>query len=261
MCRNWITYCCVLVFSIMLLSAAGGAEQPGSPPPPSMAQPPSTLPEQTATVAQRSREGPDAAGAVAYPSPNSSSAWTSESMATVMPPWTGSPLAYSASRSEAALRIEDLMRGAAARRKQGSFSKAMALYNEALTIAPLYAEGYRQRALTLVRLGDRVQAQVDYNRYLALDPQAPAQTREEVVLFEQSGRARPGEAAAAFYSYGPTTITGASGEPPTTDRSLLQLAAIRFSWARDAFQSGDYDSALLWATNSNRDVPQARTRA
>jgi tetratricopeptide (TPR) repeat protein len=266
--RNFITYCGILVLSIMLFPAVVGAEQPATPPPPPQPQPlaavqqePSALPEQTPTPAQRAREGSDAAGAAAYPSPNPSSVSPSASMATVTPPWTGSPLAYSASRSDAALRIEDLMRGAAALRKQGNLPRAMAMYNEALSIAPLYAEAYRQRALTLVRLGDRVQAQVDYNRYLALDPQALTQVKEEVVLFEQSGRAQFGEAEAASYSYGPTFAVGGLGAPLEVDASVRLLAETRFSWAQDAFRNGDYDSALLWATNSNRDVPQARTRA
>jgi tetratricopeptide (TPR) repeat protein len=175
-------------------------------------------------------------------------------------PWAGSPLAYSASRSETTLRIEDLMRGAAALRAQGNFSKAMALYNEALKLAPQYSEGYRQRALTLVRLGNRVQAQVDYNRYLLLDPQAASQIQEEIVLFEQSGRAHVGEADAASYSYGARTSADAR-QAATTKLSPQQRADDRFLLAKDAFRSGDYNSALLWAANSNREMPQARSRA
>ncbi|MFZ1932398.1 MAG: tetratricopeptide repeat protein [Thermoguttaceae bacterium] len=289
--RNYTTYyCCILLLSIMLLPAVGGAEQPAIPPPapgeqplPLTQQQPPAAPEQAAVPSQRSPvvaeptpapsesngrlpAGTDAAGAATYPNPNPNSSWSSQSMATatmpsVLSPWSGSPLAYSASRSGAALRIDDLMRGAAALRAQGNFSKAMALYNEALTIAPQYAEGYRQRALTVLRLGDRVQAQVDYNHFLALDPQAAAQVREEVVLFEQSGRAPLGEAEAASYSYGPPLAAGPFAPPLAVDLSSQRFAETRFSAAQDAFQSGDYDSALLWAANSNHDMPQARTRA
>jgi hypothetical protein len=294
--RNYTTYYrCILLFSIMLLPAVGGAEQPAIPPPAPGEQPmPMTQQQRSAAPAQaavpdqavapsqpspapadstpalserksRSPAGANAAGAATSPNTNPYSNWSSESMRTmgnVLSPWSGSPLAYSASRSGAALRIDDLMRGAAALRAQGNFSKAMALYNEALTIAPQYAEGYRQRALTVVRLGDRVQAQIDYNHYLALDPQAAAQVREEEVLFEQSGRAPLGEAEAASYSYGPPIAAGSSFAPPlAVDLSSQRFAETRFSAAQNAFQSGDYDSALLWAANSNHDMPQARTRA
>ena len=74
----------------------------------------------------------------------------------------------------------------------------MALYNEALALAPQYAETYRQRALTLLRLGDRVQAQVDYGRFLELDPQARGRTRDEIQLYAQSGYARVGETEVAL---------------------------------------------------------------
>ena len=181
---------------------------------------------------------------------NSGSALGEQSPATALTPSAFEPLAYSASRSDTALRIEDLMRGAAALRTQGNFSKAMALYNEALTIAPRYAEGYRQRALTLVRLGDRVQAQVDYNRFLALDPQAPDQAREEVTLFEQSGRARLGESEAASYSYGSLPATAAKRIRRrrcrlTQRRSNLPTRV--FPGRKTLSSSGDYDKALLWA--------------
>ncbi|MCE5269625.1 MAG: tetratricopeptide repeat protein [Planctomycetaceae bacterium] len=186
-------------------------------------------------------------------------------------PSDSAPLAYSASRSDVALRIEDLMRGAAALRTQGSFSKAMELYNEALTIAPKYAEGYRQRAMTLVRLGDPVQAQTDYDRFLSLDPQAAGRMREEITLFEQSGQARLGESEAASYSYGsPVATATAAPQPaaaavngfaPAVYYSPQQLADTRFSLALDAFQRKDYDTAFDWAVRSNRYMSQARTRA
>jgi tetratricopeptide (TPR) repeat protein len=272
----------ILLLCMLLLPAMGAAEQLQSPAPfppnqPSMAQPPSALPDPAAVPPEqsplppqqtpaptppivRSPGRPDGAGATIYPDPSPSSSWSSQSLPTAPPPQTVPPLAYSASRSEAALRVEDLMRGAAAVREQGNFRSAIELYNEALTIAPLYPEAYRQRALTLVRLGDRVQAQVDYNRYLALDPRTPRQVREEMVLFQQSGHAQLGQAEAASYDYGPT-VTGQSSESPASNPKLRQFADTRFSLAQDVFQRGDYDSALVWAKNSYDAIPQARTRA
>jgi tetratricopeptide (TPR) repeat protein len=203
----------------------------------------------------------DGAGATIYPDPNQNSLASAGSLATVPPPQAGSPLAYSASRSETALQVEDLMRGAAALRTQGNFPKAMALCNDALTLAPNYAEGYRQRALTLVRLGDRVRAQVDYNRYLALDPHATAHAQDELVLFEQSGRRPPGQAEAASYSYGEPNVLEVSEGPLPINPLLRQMAETRFSAAVYAFQRGDFDAALRWAATSADDIPQARTRA
>jgi hypothetical protein len=195
--------CYLLGFSMVLLLATAEAEQPKVPAPPSPKTPMSTarqqspippdpsarppgrqspsLSEPVPAPSSRSPKSPSGSGTVTVPSPGASLG--NGPMTPMVTPSAGAPLAYSTTRNETALRIEDLMRGAAALRTQGDFSKAMELYNEALTIAPEYAEGYRQRAFTLVRLGDRVQAQVDYNRFLALDPQSPDQVREEVTLF------------------------------------------------------------------------------
>jgi tetratricopeptide (TPR) repeat protein len=137
----------------------------------------------------------------------------------------------------------------------------MELYNEALTLAPRYAEGYRQRALTLVRLGDRVQAQVDYNRFLAFDPQAPNQVQEEITLFEQSGRGQIGRPQAAAYSYGEPINASSPYPRPGSESSQWELADSRFSLAQDAFQRANYGLAFQWAMKSDRDMPQARTRA
>jgi tetratricopeptide (TPR) repeat protein len=68
----------------------------------------------------------------------------------------------------------------------GNLSAAMALYDEALRIAPRSAEIYRGRALALSRLGDRVQAQSDYRRFLELDPQGQNRVEQEFQLFQQS---------------------------------------------------------------------------
>ena len=245
--RNTTTYCLVLV-TVMLLPLVGQAQEPQVP----AAQP-------AAPQAAPTPPSPQSNAGTTGTSPGA--AWNSEVLPSVPPPAAALPLAYSASRSESALRVEDLMRGASALRQQGNFAKAMALYNDALAIAPLYPEAYRQRALTLVRLGDRVQAQIDYNRYLALDRDAPRHVREELVLFQQSAWGQPGQAEAAAYRYGPMIPLGPSGESLTSEQKIQQFAQTRFSLARDAFQRGDYDAALLWATNSNADMPEARTRA
>lgn len=281
----------LLVVLIGLLPAMAGSDEPSRGSPPSVKPAPAALPtEQQATAAHPqpvpappapTRNGtepkvtsPQAPTRVAQrpsaaptgPIPSLGSIWSDEAAIAPVVPSTGLPLAYSASRSNAALRVEDLMRGAAALRTQGDFAKAMELYNEALRIAPRYAEGYRQRALTLVKLGNRVQAQVDYDRFLALDPRAPDQVRDEITLFQQSGQGRIGESEAASYSYGApiaadTVATNTLGGPPAVGLSSQRLAAMRFSWAQNAFQNKDYDNALDWAVNSNRDMPQARTRA
>ena len=112
----------------------------------------------------------------------------------------------------------------------------MELYNEALTLAPRYAEAYRQRALTLVRLGDRVQAQVDYNRFLALDPQAPSQVQGEITLFEQSGRGQLGRPEAAAYPYGGPFEAGLLFQPPGIESSQSELADSRLSLRKTPFR-------------------------
>lgn len=253
----------ILLFSILLAPALARAENPTLPAPPSEAQR-TPAPPQSNPGSPEERYSP---GSDTQPGP--SSATSSEPATTMPPPSVGSPLAYSTTRSETALRIEDLMRGAAALRAQGDFSKAMELYNEVLSLAPRYAEGYRQRALTLVRLGDSVQAQVDYNRFLSLNPQASDRVREEVFLFGQSGRAQAGELAAAAYSYGPRTETGPPRAPavtppvppPVMTPSPQEIANARLWSAQDAFQSGRYSAALNWATASDLRVPRARTSA
>ena len=88
------------------------------------------------------------------------------------------PQTYPATHAEDAARVADLNRRAGALVAGGNLQKAMELYNESLRLAPQYAETYRQRALTLLRLGDGVQAQVDYARFLALDPQALGRLRK-----------------------------------------------------------------------------------
>ncbi|MEN6449877.1 MAG: tetratricopeptide repeat protein [Thermoguttaceae bacterium] len=251
-----------------MLPMIAEAQQPASP----------TKPSEKATPPPQPPEGPYGPGTVA--GPNVGSAFGNVPTPPRQAPSAGAPLVYSTSRSDVALRIEDLMRGAAALRTQNNFAKAMALYDEVLTIAPRYAEGYRQRAITLARLGNRVQAQIDYDHFLELDPKAADQVREEVTLFEQSGQARIGEAEAASYSYGlpiangqtatPVTslaappesqppIVGAINVPPI--RTPQELASLRFQWAQDAFQRRDYENALDWAERSNFHMPQARTRA
>jgi tetratricopeptide (TPR) repeat protein len=230
---------------------AATPEQPAVPP----AQGQATAPPEQAPTPQPTAQSPQTSpsmGTVAPPL-NRGATWNSDLANVRMAPSTSEPLAYSASRSEAALRIQDLMQGAAALRTQGNYAKAMELYNQVLTIAPQYPEAYRQRALTLVQLGNRVQAQADYDRFLSLDPRTPDRVREEVTLFEQSGLAQGGAAAAASYNYGPTLIGPPSPWPQAAEEHL--------SWAEHAFQNRDYDRALRWAAQSNKDMPQARTHA
>ncbi len=193
--------------------------------------------------------------------PNQGSAWISppppDSTASV-------PLAYPATRIETASRVEALIRDAAALRAQGNLSKAMELYNEALALAPRYAEAYRQRALTLVRLGDRVQAQIDYARFLELDPQAQPRVRDEIQLFSQSGYARVGETEVALnrpalpVEAGPPiveTVAAPNAYNPAKQSDL------NYSIARDDFQRGDYNGAFQWAQRANEAMPQARIHA
>jgi tetratricopeptide (TPR) repeat protein len=179
-------------------------------------------------------------------------------------PTPGMPLPHPAIRSATVARVEQLMQGAAAMVAQGNLSKAMELYDEALTVAPQYAEAYRQRAMTLLRLGDRVQAQIDYGEFLKLDPTARDRVRNEIQLFEQSGLARLGEAEAA--AYGPAVLAAPGDWPMTVAlASRPNPPAMRsdsyFELARDAFQGRDYHNAYRWAQRADRAMPQARIHA
>ena len=193
--------------------------------------------------------------------PNQGSAWIS-------PPPPDStvsvPLAYPATRIETASRVENLIRDAASLRAQDNLSKAMELYNEALTLAPRYAEAYRQRALTLVRLGDRVQAQIDYGRFLELDPQAQPRVKDEIKLFAQSGYAKVGETEVALNRPALPVETGPIIAVPVQAPSGYNPAKqsdLKYSIARDDFQRGDYNGAFQWAQRANEAMPQARIHA
>jgi tetratricopeptide (TPR) repeat protein len=266
----------ILLFSFLLVPAIAGAQQTQAPipAPPSPAKVPmpdsrtsatknngDTMPSSPAKIAMRWQPEQSASPGSALPSQGS--AWIS-------PPPTPAasvPLAYPATRIETASRVEDLIRDAASLRAQGNLSKAMELYNEALTLAPRFAETYRQRALTLLRLGDRVQAQIDYGRFLELDPQAQPRVKDEIQLFAQSGYARVGETEVALSrpnippapeSLGPPVV--ALVAPPAGYNPARQ-ADLKYSIARDDFQHGDYNGAFQWALRANEAMPQARIHA
>ena len=183
------------------------------------------------------------------------------------------PLAYPATRIETASRIEALIRDAAVLRGQGNLSKAMELYNEALTLSPQYAETYRQRALTLLRLGDRVQAQIDYGRFMELDPQARPRVRDEIQLFSQSGYARVGETEVALSNANSLPPPAPLASPAPLGSTVVAMVAppavynpakqsdLNYSIARDNFQRGDYNGAFQWAQRANEAMPQARIHA
>jgi tetratricopeptide (TPR) repeat protein len=266
----------------MLVPAIAGAQQTQAPTPapPSPATVPipdngisatknngDTMPSSSAKSAMRGQ--PDESASPGTALPNQGSAWISPPPST---PAAGVPLAYPATRIASASRVEDLIRDAATLRTQGNLSKAMELYNEALALAPRYAETYRQRALTLVRLGDRVQAQIDYGRFLELDPQAQPRVKDEIQLFAQSGYSRVGETEVALNTpnipplaaslpsapFGPTVVALVS--PPAAYNPAKQ-SDMNYSIARDNFQRGDYNGAYQWALRANVAMPQARNHA
>ena len=139
----------------------------------------------------------------------------------------------------------------------------MESYNEALRIAPQYAEAYRQRALTLLRLGDRVRAQADYARFLELDPQSRARVHEEIQLFEGSGYARVGEAVGPPYGAVSLGAVAGPGVAVTAASQFLpaRQADMDYTMAREAFLSGDYQGAFRWAQWADEAMPQARIHA
>ena len=173
------------------------------------------------------------------------------------------PLAYPTTHTETAARVEELLSGAAALVAQGNLSKAMESYNEALRIAPQYAEAYRQRALTLLRLGDRVRAQVDYARFLALDPQSRNRVHEEVQLFETSGYTKVGETVGPPYGAASLGAVAAPGVIVGDPNQYLptRQSDMDYTMAREAFLSGDYRSAFRWAQWADEAMPQARIHA
>ena len=173
------------------------------------------------------------------------------------------PLAYPTTRAEPASRVEELLGGAASLVAQGNLSKAMESYNEALRIAPHYAEAYRQRALTLLRLGDRVRAQADYARFLELDPQSRNRVHEEIQLFEESGYARVGEAVGPPYGAASLGAVAAPGVAVIAASQFqpAQQADMDYVMAREAFLSGNYQGAFRWAQWADEAMPQVRIHA
>jgi tetratricopeptide (TPR) repeat protein len=162
------------------------------------------------------------------------------------------------------VRVEDLIRRAGLLVAQGNLSKAMELYDEALSLAPQYPETYRQRALTLLRLGDRVQAQADYASFLALDPQARTRVQQEIQLFGDSGYAQVEDTVVTPSAVSP----GAVGGPPYVPVVVAskpyrpaELSAMEYSMARDALVRGNYHTAYQWAQRADQIMPQARIHA
>ncbi len=279
-----ITY--LLLFLVSLVPAMAGAEPPQTPMSASPAKAPirgqpaavyrsspaTSRPTATLAGAQQElmppppvpmRSGSQEESAESYSPgsaiPNQGSAWIHP---TLPNPTVSVPLAYPGTHDETALRVEDLIRRAASLRAQGNLSKAMEMYAEALGLAPQHAETYRQRALTLLRLGDRVQAQTDYAQFLALDPQARTRVQEEIQLFSESGYARVEETAGAVSAVSP----GAVGVPSA---AVVESKPFRpaeqsdmdYALARDAFVGGNYGAAYQWAQRADRIMPQARVHA
>ena len=146
---------CTLLLCVSLVPAAAFGEQSQGPATVPPAAPKAAAPDKQTPPAKTVESPAPNSGAKAQvrgqaeaPSPGpgipeQGSAWISPQPAS---PTASVPLAYPATRIETASRVDDLMRDAAALRGQGNLSKAMALYNEALALAPQYAETYRQRA-------------------------------------------------------------------------------------------------------------------
>jgi tetratricopeptide (TPR) repeat protein len=259
----------IQALSVTLISAISAVAlgQQTQPPPPAPAVAPTSatsssdkapakdLPAVKSEQKSEQSESPGARGI-----PEKGSAWISPEPATT----SAAPLAYPTTRSESSANVEDLIRTAATLTRQGNLSKAMELNNEALAIAPLYAAAYRQRALTLSRLGDRVKAQIDYNRFLELDPQAQTKLREEIQLFKDSGYARIGEAEGLpngvirpgeiYGSY----VESRALQAPT---SPALLSDKYYSIAQDDFMRGKYSNAMQWAQRAQELMPQARIHA
>jgi tetratricopeptide (TPR) repeat protein len=246
---NRITY--LLLSAFVLGPAALGAEPP---PPPTPA-----LPANAAAPKQESPESYSPGAAM----PKEGSAWIHP---TPTPPPVRVPQTYPATHAEDAARVDDLNRRAAALVAEGNLQKAMELYNESLRLAPQHAETFRLRAIALLRLGDRVQAQVDYARFLALDPQALGRLREEIQLFGNSGFAQVGETVVVPPGVPPAVSPGAVGVPPVPlveQRPFgpAEQSDVHFAVARDEFMRGNYRTAYQWAQRAARIMPQARLHA
>ena len=207
-------------------------------------------------------------------------------------PATGQQAAYAALPDETSLPIENLLDQADALAADGQSSRAIALYDRVLIAAPRNPQAYQGRARALMALGDTAQAQADYNRFLTLDPQAGARTRQELELFERSGYQSPGEMGMESPSQpGPAvpqpgavvpqpTVTdrpqgslegprGAAGlpwdvRPPVVDTNRESREVVRadlnFAFARSALRDGDTYTALRYAGLSELAVPRVRNR-
>ena len=236
----------ILLFAFSLVSATAGAEPPPIPAPPTPTSP-------------GAKEEPAQSYSPGTAIPNQGSAWMHP---TPPNPPVRVPQTYPATHAGDTARVEDLNRRAAALAAGGDLSKAMELYNESLRVAPQYAETYRQRALALLRLGDRVQAQVDYARFLALDPQALGRLRDEIQLFGNSGYAQVGETTIVSSNVSP----GAAGSSETGNVEPkpfrpTEQSDMHYAVARDEFVRGNYHTAYQWAQRAAQIMPQARLHA
>ena len=125
-------------------------------------------------------------------------------------------------------------------------------------------------------------AQVDYGRFLELDPQARGRTRDEIQLYAQSGYARVGETEVALSrpdippapaTASPAALSTAAVSPaplgpaiapfirPPVAYNPAKQSELKLSIAQDAFQRGDYNGAYQWAQRANEAMPQARIHA
>jgi tetratricopeptide (TPR) repeat protein len=259
-------YVAALLLCSWLLPAIAAAEQP--------AQAPMPPPNGTAPIGNWSASNANENKANSVPSseraralspetgvPDRGSAWISPPPPA---PPVSAPLPYPVTGAAEASKAEDLTRAGASLMAQGDFTRAMELYNEAAAIAPRYGEVYRQRALALVRIGDRVQAQKDYVRYLEFDPQARTRILNEISLYQGSGYAKVGEAEGVIgpgRSPGDTALPETAGLESGRSYRPAELADLDYSLARSAFQRGDYVTAYQWAQRANGVMPQARTHA
>jgi len=149
--------------------------------------------------------------------------------------------------SETDFSASDLVVRGAALAAEGELAKAMEFYDQALKIAPRYAEAYRQRSLVLLRLGDSVQAEADYRRFLELDPSAQVRLQEEAVLLQRSG-----------YAATLPRVSPGGGVPEPTMEGRVALADGYYGFARDAFQRGGYGAVQHRAQFAGEILPQAR---
>ena len=109
-----------------------------------------------------------------------------------------------------------------------------------------------------------MKAQMDYNRFLELDPQARDRLLSEVRLFKDSGNARLGETEGltnGTTSPGETNAAYSAGKTAQTAYRPAFWSDKYYSLARDNFTRGNYNEALQWAQCAEDSMPQARIHA